>query len=208
MLRIDLHLHSSYSPDSRTSLGELIAACRELRLDRIALTDHNTVDGAVRLRSLAPELTIIGEEIRTTEGEIIGLFMTAAVPTGATPEEACDLIHQMGGLTYAAHPFDRRRAHFEAGRMRDLASVIDIVETYNPWCTPEANQAAQAFCIECGKVGASGSDAHGVAELGLSWMELAAFSSPEEFLFNLARAKHVITDRSGVRLRAPGGRAS
>src|SRR5712664_294142 len=139
MLRVDLHLHSNYSHDGRSSLQQLIDRARECRLDRIALTDHNTIDGALSLVRMEPELAIAGEEIKTREGEIIGLFMTSRVQPYLAPEEAMDLIHQMDGLTYIPHPLDRHRAHFRPERMVELAGRIDIIETYNPWCEAAAN---------------------------------------------------------------------
>ena len=128
MLRVDLHLHSHYSHDGRSSLAELIDRAHECRLDRLALTDHNTVEGALNFARDAPELAIVGEEIKTREGEVIGLFITSRVQPYLPPEEAMDLIHEMGGLTYIPHPLDRHRANFRPERIVDLANRIDIIE--------------------------------------------------------------------------------
>jgi hypothetical protein len=94
-LRVDLHLHSRYSPDSVSTLEAIIERCRECGLDRIALTDHNVVEGALELAALAPELAIVGEEAKTREGEVIGLFITDRIPPYMRAEEAMDLIHEM-----------------------------------------------------------------------------------------------------------------
>ena len=201
-LRVDLHLHSRYSFDSGTPLEALIARCREAGLDRIALTDHNTATGALELKRLAPELCIVGEEVKTSEGEVVGLFLNASIGGNRHPEDAFDLIHGMGGLTYIAHPFDRRRASWRPERLLELRDRIDIIETYNPWCQPGANQAAADFCRELGKVAATGSDAHSTAELGLSWMEIEPYTTPGEFLERLRGAEHVITSLSGTRRRS------
>ena len=201
-LKVDLHLHSEYSPDSSTSLESLIARCRELGLDRIALTDHNTAEGALRLASLAPELTIVAEEVRTIEGEVVGLFITESIAARLSPEETMDLIHEMGGLTYVVHPFDRYRASWSPQRLAELASRVDIVEVYNPWATAGANQAAADFARDLDKVTAAGSDAHGISELGQSWMEMEPFTGPGDFLEKLRRARAVITDLSGSGRRA------
>jgi predicted metal-dependent phosphoesterase TrpH len=201
-LRVDLHLHSRYSPDSATSLEALIARCRECGLDRIALTDHNVVEGSLELAALAPELAIVGEEAKTREGEVIGLFITDRIPPYLRPEEAMDLIHQMGGLVYVPHPLDRNRAHYSSERLVELASRIDIVEVYNPWAEAAANRAAADLAAELGKVTASGSDAHGVRELGRSWMEMDDFDGPADFLEKLAHARHVVTADSGTGRRS------
>jgi predicted metal-dependent phosphoesterase TrpH len=134
----------------------------------------------------------VGEEVRSREGEIIGLFITASIPDGGTPEAICDAIHAMGGLTYACHPLDRRRSSFSEERLVELAPRLDIIEIHNSWAPPAANEAAAAFCRDLGKVAASASDAHAPAELGRCWMEVEPFEGPSDFLANLRRARHVV----------------
>ncbi len=196
-MRVDLHLHSRFSHDGQSSLEALIERSRACGLDRIALTDHNTVEGALQLAQLAPELAIVGEEVKTREGEVIGLFITDRLLPYLRPEDAMDHIHEMGGLTYVPHPLDRRRDHFRAERMVELADRIDIIETYNPWCEAKANQAAAAVASDLGKVAATGSDAHSARELGSSWMEIEDYDDPQDFLEKLRHARHVITPESG-----------
>lgn len=174
----------------------------EVGVDRLALTDHNTAEGALELARMAPQLAIVGEEVRTTEGEVIGLFMTRSIPRGLRPEHVCDLIHEMGGLTYLPHPFDRFRASYSPHRVVELADRVDIIETYNPWARPADNEAAARICRELGKVAATGSDAHGVEELGRSWMEIEDYQGPSDFLAKLADARHVVTTASGTGRRA------
>jgi len=201
-VRVDLHLHSHFSHDGQSSLDELIQRCAECGLDRIALTDHNTVEGALALAKMAPVLAIIGEEAKTREGEVIGLFITGRIPPYLPPEEAMDMIHGMGGLTYLPHPLDRNRAHFRGERLVELADRIDIIETYNAWCEPASNQAAARFAADLGKVSATGSDAHSARELGRSWMEMEEYSGPQDFLEKLRHARHVVTSSSGTGRRA------
>lgn len=195
-------MHSCWSWDSGTSLDALVARAREVGLDRIALTDHNTAAGAIRLQTREPELTIVGEEVKTDEGEIIGLFIDRSLPRGGRPEEVCDAIHEMGGLTYCCHPLDRRRASFTPDRLVRLASRLDIIETYNAWADTTANRAAAEFCRDLGLVAATGSDAHSPAELGRTWMELEPYSDPGDFTSKLRRATHVVTPQSGAGRRA------
>jgi predicted metal-dependent phosphoesterase TrpH len=202
MLRVDLHLHSNYSHDGRSSLQQLIERARECALDRIALTDHNTFEGAAQLARIAPALAISGEEVKTLEGEVIGLFITSRVQPFLRAEDAMDLIHGMGGLVYVPHPLDRHRSHFLAERIVELAGRIDIIETYNPWCDAAANQAASRLADELGAVTATGSDAHAAQELGLSWMEMEEYAGPEDFLEKLRFARHVVTASSGTGRRA------
>lgn len=201
-MRVDLHLHSRYSHDSSTSLDALIARCRECGLERIALTDHNTAEGALELARIAPELAIVGEEVKTREGELIGLFITSTIPPWLRPEEAMDLVHEMGGLTYLPHPLDRNRSHYRPERIVELAPRVDIIETYNPWCDANANRAAAQLAADLGKVTATGSDSHGIEELGRSWMEMDEFDGAVDFLEKLANARHVVTAASGTTRRA------
>ena len=144
----------------------------------------------------------MGEEVKTSEGEIIGLFIDATIDPGGAPEEVCDLIHAMGGLTYACHPLDRRRSAFQPERLVELAPRLDIIETHNSWAAPEANRAAAELCREIGGVPAAGSDAHAAHELGRCWMEMEAFRGAADFLDKLRRARHVLNTPSGLGRRA------
>lgn len=202
MLRVDLHLHSYFSHDGQSSLQQLIDRARECDLDRLALTDHNTVEGALELARIAPALAIVGEEAKTREGEVIGLFITGRLPPFMRPEEVMDLIHSMGGLVYIPHPLDRDRSHFRADRVVDLADRIDIIEIYNPWCDASANDAAAALAHDLDKVRATGSDAHSARELGRSWMEIEEYRDVPDFLEKLRAARHVVTAESGTGRRA------
>jgi predicted metal-dependent phosphoesterase TrpH len=134
----------------------------------------------------------VGEEVRSTEGDIIGLFITGSVPPLGTPEEVCDTIHAMGGLTYACHPLDRRRASFLPERLVELAPRFDIIETHNSWAEPAANRAAADLCRDLGRVAACGSDAHSVNELGRCWMEMEPYEGAADFLEKLRGSRQVI----------------
>ena len=200
--RIDFHMHSKFSHDSSTGLEELAVRARELGLDRIALTDHNTAVGALALHAQEPELVIAGEEVKTTEGEVIGLFINHTIKAWQRPEAVMDEIHAMGGLVYIPHPFDRWRANFAPHRLVALAEMVDIIEGYNQWADPGANQAATEIARELGKPIAFGSDAHSLAELGHSWIEVEPVRGPADLLEKLGRAVGHRTEVSGTQRRA------
>jgi predicted metal-dependent phosphoesterase TrpH len=202
VLRVDLHLHSHFSHDGQSSLQHLIDRARECGIDRLALTDHNTVEGALELARIAPSLAIVGEEAKTREGEVIGLFLTGRLPPFVPAEEVMDLVHSMGGLVYIPHPLDPNRSHFRAERIVELADRIDIIETYNPWCDAAVNSAAARLAQDLGKVSATGSDAHAAEELGRTWMEIDDYSGAVDFLEKLRDARHVVTAASGTGRRA------
>jgi predicted metal-dependent phosphoesterase TrpH len=200
--KVDFHMHSRFSHDSSTGLEELAARARELGLARIALTDHNTAQGALALAQLEPELVIAGEEVKTTEGEVIGLFVTRTIKAWQRPEAVMDEIHEMGGLVYVPHPFDRWRANFAPHRLVALADRIDVIEGYNQWADPGANEAAADIARELGKPVAFGSDAHSLAELGHSWIEVEPFAGAADLLGKLSRATGHRTEVSGTQRRA------
>ena len=200
--KVDFHLHSRYSHDSSTGLAELAARARELGLNRIALTDHNTAEGALAFQQLEPELVIVGEEVKTTDGEVIGLFISRTIKPWQRPEAVMDEIHEMGGLVYVPHPFDRWRANFAPHRLVALADQIDVIEGYNQWADPGANLAATEIAQDLGKPVAFGSDAHSLGELGHSWIEVEPFSGPADLLEKLSRATGHRTEVSGTTRRA------
>src|SRR5207253_6647504 len=129
-------MHSSASFDVRVSPFETARRCRQLGISPLVLTDHNTIDGARELVE-AGEPVVIGQEILTTEGEVIGLFLKEAVPKRLSPEEAIAAIKGQGGLVYLEHPYDTGRRNLREATIERLADQIDIVEVYNGRSQPE-----------------------------------------------------------------------
>lgn len=197
VIRVGLHLHSRYSPDSITSLERIVARARELGLERIALTDHETAEGALELKRMEPELAIVGQETKTTEGEVIGLFIDRTIEAYRRPEEILDEIHELGGVTYLAHPLDRRRYRFAPHRIAELASRVDVIEVHNQWSDGDANRAAADLARELRIPGACGSDAHAPPELGHCWLEMEPFDDAQSFLAAIPSARMVIAEPAG-----------
>ena len=192
LIRVGLHLHSRYSPDSITPLERIVARARDLGLERVALTDHETAEGALELKRLEPELTIVGQETKTTEGEVIGLFIDRTLEAYRRPEEVLDEIHALGGVTYLAHPLDRRRHRFAPHRIAELAPRIDVIEVHNQWSDAGANQAAADLARDLDIPGSCGSDAHAPPELGHCWLEMEEFDDASGFLAAIRGARMVI----------------
>lgn len=197
VIRVGLHLHSRYSPDSITPLDRIVARARELGLERLALTDHETAEGALELKRREPELTIVGQETKTTEGEVIGLFIDRTIEPHRPPEEVLDEIHSLGGVTYLAHPLDRRRYRFAPHRIAELAPRVDVIEVHNQWSDADANRAAAELAAELGIPGSCGSDAHAPPELGHCWLEMDEFDGAEAFLESIRTARLVIAEPAG-----------
>lgn len=122
-MKVDMHVHTCYSKDATLSLETIIDTCQRRGLDGVAITDHNTIAGALALKEIAPFLVIVGEEIDTTKGEILGLFLKEEIPGGLTPQEAMAHIREQGGLVGVSHPLDRLRR----SAMRQVA-LLDILD--------------------------------------------------------------------------------
>ncbi|MFB3092520.1 MAG: PHP domain-containing protein, partial [Dehalococcoidia bacterium] len=98
MLRADLHIHTNYSPDSGATPKSIVDQCLRTGLNCIAITDHNTIDGALEVQRIAPFKVIVGEEVKSSAGDIIGLFLKEAIPRNLTPLETVQAIKAQGAL--------------------------------------------------------------------------------------------------------------
>lgn len=192
MFKIDLHVHTRYSYDVFTPLQAVVWACRRREIDCLAVTDHNEIEGGLRLREMAPFEVVVGEEVRTTEGEIIGLFLEERIPPGLSPEETIDEIRRQGGVVYLPHPFGgkHRRSGFIRRRLEELVARVDVVEGFNarnrdPACDRLALDFARAHNLPVG----AGSDAHTPFELGNAYVEMEPFRTPQQFLSHLTSAQ-------------------
>ena len=158
--------------------------CRQRGLSPIFLTDHEGIDGA---RSLvdAGQDAIVGEEILTTEGELIGLFLKESVPARLSPEEAVAAIKDQGGLVYLEHPYDTTRRNLREGAIERIADQIDIVEVFNGRSQPEINRRAEELRSTLGVPAGAGSDAHTLREIGRVYVEMDPFDGARDFLAKL-----------------------
>ena len=133
LARFDLHLHTEFSPDCDTALTGIEAHCLAVGLTGIAVTDHDTIEGALRLRDRVKTLKIIvSEEITSRDGDVVGLFLRERVPPKLSAVETIAAIHAQGGLAYLPHPFDKERARKSGGAsLSEIIGAVDIVETFN-----------------------------------------------------------------------------
>jgi predicted metal-dependent phosphoesterase TrpH len=175
-LHIDLHCHTEASHDCVTPLASIPPRLIARGTHVQAITDHDQIWGAQKLQELVSsndewrgKLTIIvGEEISTTEGEIIGLFLKERIPPGLSPEETVKAIKEQGGLVDLPHGFDPLKRHRLRPTARErIADDIDIIEVFNARISNvKWNEAARQWAADHGKLMATGSDAHTWADLG------------------------------------------
>lgn len=181
-----MHTHSEYSPDSRTTLAAQAAALVAAGIDAVCATDHNTIEGALRLRDLAGDKlrVIVGEEISSRDGEIIGLFIEKGIRRDLSAEETIARIHDQGGLVSVPHPFSRnRRYHIKREALERNAAQFDCVEVFNAReALMRDNRRAGAWAMERGIAGAAGSDAHRASEIGNAWIEVDEFAGRDDFV--------------------------
>jgi len=184
-IKVDMHTHSEYSPDSRTPLASQAAAIKAAGLNVVCATDHNTIEGALRLRELADGFrVIVGEEVSSSDGEIIGLFLDKPVPRGLSAEETIARIHDQGGLVSVPHPFSRnRRFHLRRSALERVWKDVDCIEVFNAReAFTQDNVRAAAFAKEKSLPGAVGSDAHRASEIGRAWVEVEDFAGRDDFI--------------------------
>jgi len=159
---LDLHTHSYGSPDGGLSLAQYQRMLEGGTLDYIAITDHNRIDTAQAIQATLGDHIIVGEEIMTTEGELIGLYLHEPVPAGLSPLKAAEAIKAQNGLVYVPHPFETVRSGLSVEALGSIASLVDIVETHNGRAMFQNKHAeAQAWATDHTKPCAASSDAHG-----------------------------------------------
>ena len=203
MLKVDLHMHTHFSPDSGAPSQSIVDRCVKTGLSYIAVTDHNTIRGALEVRGIAPFPVIIGEEIKSSAGDIIGLFLKEEVPRGLSPLETVDAIKAQGGLVMVPHPFDRfRPSAIRYDALKSILPRVDIMEAFNAHdLLMRDNDTAADFGREHGLVAAAVSDSHTPLELGRTYMEVEEFDgTPEGFKDALTRAT-LISRRANQVLR-------
>ena len=191
MIRIDLHSHSYSSPDGGIMIDEYKSVIRDKRLNYIAVTDHDTIAGAYVVKKAVGEAIIIGEEITTNQGELIGLFLSSAIKPGLSALETAKAIKTQGGLVYVPHPFETVRKGITKEALDSISEYVDIVETFNGRAFfqnkgPEALKWARIH----GKATASSSDAHGHKGLASSYTVINEKPTAKNLVNQLKTAKY------------------
>ena len=189
----EFHLHTGASPDSLVKIEPLLAACVRKGIGKLAITDHGSMQGAFEAKAMDPQRVILAEEIETTEGEILGYFMSSEVPQGLRPREVVDRLRDQGAFISIAHPFDSYRGNgWNVSDLEALLPLVDGIEVFNARCVrPRFNEQALSFAQQHEKLQLAGSDAHSIFELGHACLLLPDFNSAEEMRAAVGKAKVV-----------------
>jgi predicted metal-dependent phosphoesterase TrpH len=187
LIDVDLHMHTSHSHDCATDPAALLDHCIAQGLNAVAITDHNEIAGALEAAALGKPITVIvGEEVKTSQGEVIGLFLTEKIERGMTMAETIGQIQAQEGLVLMPHPFDRLHTIPDASTLLRHLDQIDIFEVYNSRLLFDSfNDDALRFATKYNLVQSAGSDAHVLQGIGTAINRIPAFDGPEEFLVSM-----------------------
>lgn len=189
-LKIDLHTHSTGSRDGGMTLKDYQTILDAGQLDVIAITDHDTIDEAQRIQDTIGERIIVGEEITTAAGDIIGLYLHKTIPAGLSAEAAIEKIQDQGGLVYIPHPFETIRSGLDEATLTTVADSIDIVETHNGRAfAQKRHQRAIDWAATWQKPAAASSDAHGSSGIGHTFTTIDVPPTRDTLVELLQRAR-------------------
>jgi predicted metal-dependent phosphoesterase TrpH len=199
MFKTDLHTHSTTSPDGGITASQYHRAILGGLLDCVAITDHNRIDQALELHRELGDRIIVGEEIMSAQGEIIGLYLQEPVEPGLSAEATIQRIKAQNGLVYIPHPFETVRKGLHPAVLEELASLIDIVEICNGRAFLQNRSAQAVVWAKLNRTaGAASSDAHGYRGLGRTYTSLRDMPTRDNLVELLATATP-ITNRPGMR---------
>jgi predicted metal-dependent phosphoesterase TrpH len=172
-------------------LEKIISRCQEVGINCIAICDHGTAEGALRMREIAPFTVIVAEEILTPYGEIMGMFLEETIPSGLSVEKTLSRIRAQNGLVCIPHPFDRlRHSALRSKILEEIADQIDIVEVLNARAIfGRSSTKARAFAAKHGTAQSAGSDAHTPYEIGNAYVEMPEFKGKDDFIQALKKGK-------------------
>ena len=181
IIKAEFHCHTVYSGDSGNRIPQLLAAARELGIGRLAITDHNTIQGALRAKELDPELVVVGEEILTEKGELLAYYVKEEIPKQLPPMETINRLKSQGAFIAIPHVFDRRRHGWRMDDLLEILPHVDALEVFNARCLAgRINRQGRDFAESRNLPMLAGSDAHSLVELGMATVCLPAFNSSDE----------------------------
>lgn len=192
VVRVDCHVHTVFSGDAVTRIDELAVRVAECHLDVVCITDHHSIAGAIAAaeRRIGVRV-VVGEEVRTPAGELIGLFLSERIPYVLPLDDVVGRIRAQGGVVYVPHPFDPMRASLRH-RLEPLCArgAVDVVEVFNAKVRdPFHNTLAARVAARHALPGAAASDAHDPPGIGAAYVEMPDFDGPADFVTKLHEAR-------------------
>ena len=205
MIKIDLHTHSIASADGGLTVDDYARAVKTGLLDIIAITDHNQIDFAARIQEKYPKNIIVGEEIMTIDGEIIGLFLTKKIDSDLDLADTIDRIHNQGGLCYIPHPLEKLRHGLSWENLSKIKDNVDILEIGNGRALNKRNYKKLTNWASSNNIQtASSSDAHGPKGLGKSYTSTSSVpANARDLISALGSSSKIITYPSLIELLYP-----
>jgi hypothetical protein len=192
LVKTVIHTHTDYSLDSNTTLESLAWSVANERISCIAVTDHDTIQGALRFRAMTDATVIVGEEISTRDGHLVGLFLHERVRPGLSARDTALAIREQGGLVLAPHPFVRFNGCGLRARIWSVADLLDAVEVNNAQnILRRPDNLARRFADQTGLVRYVGADTHQSGTLAPCYQLLRPFDGPRDFLQALGTARRV-----------------
>lgn len=199
MYKVDLHTHSIASADGGLGVAHYQHALDNNLLDVIAITDHNRIDYAILMQQQLGDRIIVGEEIMTQKGEVIGLYLKQAIPPELSLEETIAQIKEQGGLVYIPHPFETVRKGLHPADLEAIQKLVDVIEVCNGRAFTQNRSAQSVVWSKLNRVvGAASSDAHGLKGLGKTYTLLHERPTRDTLVEQL-KLGTPITNRPGLR---------
>jgi predicted metal-dependent phosphoesterase TrpH len=197
-IHADFHMHTTFSYDCLTTPKQLVERCNSVGLKCVAVTDHNSIRGALEVAMLAPFKVIIASEIRSTAGEITGLFLKDDIPAGLTPLETVKRIRDQGGIVSIPHPYDGvRRSVIARGALETLLPLADMIEVFNARNARSSSNAKAAETANRYELLATAvSDAHHPRELGRTYTQMNEFDGSQEQFKQALMGAVLVTHRA------------
>ena len=190
IIKAEFHCHTVCSFDSSNKLSPLIKTARQRGIQKLCITDHNTIRCALEAKEMAPDLVVVGEEVLTERGEILAYFLEEEIPMRLSPMQTIERMKAQGAFIAIPHPFDLRRHGWKLDELLSLLPYVDALEVFNARCLRKGlNEQALAFAREQGMPMLAGSDAHSLVELGLASVDLPDFNSADELRASVKEAR-------------------
>ena len=203
---VDLHCHTRASFDSLSPIDAVVRAAVQRGLTHLAITDHDRIDGALAAKAAAPAglTVIVGEEVRTSDGDLVCLFLESPLPPGRSAADTIGAVRRQGGLVGIPHPFDRfRNSVLRDDSLASMASEVDWVEAHNARLVGGGNQRAAAWAADRGLPGVAVSDAHSVMEVAVAYTVMTGDpSTPDGMRTALAGRLELVPGRASYLVRA------